>query len=146
MIFTIFSKQISEDPLNLCFLSLQAIHIQNLSNRCRHKYDHVNFTNFSNLTFCRVFEVWPNCALEVPLLIFPAFVSNLRRPRPSFFFSQSLWQRPLLGYGRFWHYHIWNLRKKKIRHNYWLRIRVWWVVWNVIRIYKFYHQKWRDWY
>ena len=53
MIFTNFSKQISEDPLNLHFWS-----IQNLSNRCRHKYDCVNFTNFtnfSNLTFCRFF-------------------------------------------------------------------------------------------
>ena len=65
---------------------------------------------FRILLFDGFFVVWPNCALEVPLLIFPAFVSNLRRPRPSFFFcfSQSLWQRPLLGYGRFWHYQIWN--------------------------------------
>ena len=55
VIFTNFSKQISEDPLNLRFRSFQAIHIQNLSNRCRHKYDCVNFTTFSNLTFCRVF-------------------------------------------------------------------------------------------
>ena len=107
MIFTNFSKQISEDPLNLHFRSLQAIHIQNFADISMI----VSISRiFRILLFDGFFVVWPNCALEVPLLIFPAFVSNLRRPRPSFFFcfSQSLWQRPLLGYHWFLQFQLWN--------------------------------------
>ena len=122
------------------FRSLQAIHIQNLSNRCRHKYDRVNFTNFSNLTFCRVFVVWPNCAggaftyipgLRFKLASSSAFLLLL---------SKSLTEAAIRVWSVLALPHL-KSKKKKIPHNHWLRIRVWWVVWNLIRGYKVYHQK-----
>ena len=44
--FTSFSIQVSANSHNFRFRSLRVLHIQKISNCCRHKYYCVNFTNF----------------------------------------------------------------------------------------------------
>ena len=41
-----FSKSISADLHNFCFLWLHALHFRNLSNCCKHEYDPDNFISF----------------------------------------------------------------------------------------------------
>ena len=54
--------QVSAYSNSFRFRLSRAIHIQNLSNRCRHKYD-PSISQFFQSNFWRVFDVWHNCAL-----------------------------------------------------------------------------------
>ena len=57
-VFTTFSTYL----YNFRFRSLPTHHIENLSNRYRHKYDPSISRNFLS-NFWRVFDVWPNYAV-----------------------------------------------------------------------------------
>ena len=59
--FTSFSMQVSADTHDFRFWSLHVLHnIQNLSNRCRHKYGQSISLLFLS-SFWRVFSIRPNC-------------------------------------------------------------------------------------
>ena len=58
--FTSYSKQVSASSLNFHFRSYPALHIQNLSNRCRDMYGQSNSRIFKS-TFWRGFAIWSNC-------------------------------------------------------------------------------------
>ena len=49
-------------------LQVPELHIQDLSNCCRLKYDFINFTSFFNLFFGGFLLFWPNYAAAVSLL------------------------------------------------------------------------------
>ena len=57
--FTSFSKQVSANSHNFCFQSFRALHIENVSNCCRHKDDQPISRVFS-LIFGGFFAVWLN--------------------------------------------------------------------------------------
>ena len=57
--FTSFSMQVSANSHNFRF-RLYALHIQNLSNRCIHKYD-PTISRIFWIPFWRFFLIWPNC-------------------------------------------------------------------------------------
>ena len=59
--FTRFSMKVSANSHNFRF-QLPALHIQNLSNRCRHKY-YQSISQIFESCFWRGFTVWPNCAV-----------------------------------------------------------------------------------
>ena len=61
--FTNFSMQVSAYSDSFRFRSFRALHIQNLSNSCRHKYD-PSISQFFQSNFWQVFDVWHNCAEE----------------------------------------------------------------------------------
>ena len=59
--FMSFSMQVSANLHNFRF-RLPALHIQNLSNLCKHKYDpSISRVFFCNLVFGGFFVIWPNC-------------------------------------------------------------------------------------
>ena len=58
--FTSFSIKVSAYSPNFRFRSLSALHFQNLSNRCRHKYDTSISRDFQSNVW-RVFDVKSNC-------------------------------------------------------------------------------------
>ena len=60
--FTRFSMQVSEN-FHIFRFRLPVIHIQNLSNRCRHKYD-PSISRVFQSNFWQVFDVW--CAPPLP--------------------------------------------------------------------------------
>ena len=53
--------QVSANSKNFRFRLLHELHIQNLSNHCRHKYD-PSFHEFFESHFWRGFAIWPICA------------------------------------------------------------------------------------
>ena len=64
--FTNSSMQIPAYSDSFRFRSYLALHIQNMSNCCRHKYD-PSISRFFQSNFWRVSEIWPNClALLLP--------------------------------------------------------------------------------
>ena len=58
--FTNFSEIMSTDTHNFRFWSLHTLHIEYLSNCCRHKYDQ-SISRFFEFYFWRDFSIWPNC-------------------------------------------------------------------------------------
>ena len=56
----VFSIQVSSNSKGFRFRSLPALHIQNLSNRCRHEYK-LQFHEFIKFYFWRVFDIWHVC-------------------------------------------------------------------------------------
>ena len=74
--FTNFSIQVLEDWLDFCFRSLHALHIENLSNCCRHKYDQ-SISRIFEFYFWRDFAIWPNCVAVQWLMPRPLFVRNV---------------------------------------------------------------------
>ena len=80
--YTRFSIEVFANSHNFRF-RLPALHIQNLSKRCRHKYDQ-SISRIFESRFWRVFDNWPNCE--------SSFVRSLR--------TYSLWSLLLCFDGR----------------------------------------------
>ena len=61
--FTRFSMQVSSNSHNFRFRSLCALHIQNLSNCCRHNYD-PSISRIFHSNIWRVFDIWTKCVAQ----------------------------------------------------------------------------------
>ena len=64
---TSFYRQVFANLHNFRFRSFCVLHIQNLSNRCRHRYDLSTSQNFQ-CNFWWIFPIWPNCLGQPSLL------------------------------------------------------------------------------
>jgi hypothetical protein len=62
------------------FQSLRALHIQNLSNHCRHKYD-PSISRIFQSNFWQVFDVWHNCAVLTETMLYSSMGAHSHRQR-----------------------------------------------------------------